>query len=62
LKLYEHELVKGQKLECVSVTLMMNRALDPNIGLVHPKYFSVQSKNDIWWLAAFEVPKEGHEV
>lgn len=61
LKLDESEIIKGQKLERVSITLM-NRALDLDINENHPSYFSVQSENEIWWLAAFEVPKEDHEV
>ena len=48
-------------MERVSITLM-NRALDPRIIPNDPKYFSVQSENDIWWLAAFEVPKEDHAI
>ena len=61
IKLDESEIVKGQKLERVSMTLM-NRALDPIITKKDPRYFSVQSKNEIWWLAAFELPKEDHET
>ena len=61
IKLDESEIVKGQKLERVSITLM-NRALNTTIAEDDQRYFSVQSKNEIWWLAAFEVPKEDHEV
>ena len=61
LKLDESEIVKNQKLERVSLTLM-NRALDAVIRPGDPRYFSVQSENDIWWLADFEVPKETHEI
>lgn len=54
LKLDESEVIKGQKLERVSLTLM-NRALDPTILESDDKHFSVQSENEIWWLGAFEV-------
>ena len=54
LKLDESELIKGQKLERVSLTLM-NRALDASISNADERHFSVQSENEIWWLAAFEV-------
>ena len=43
IKLDESEIVKGQKMERVSITLM-NRALDPGVTPKDPKYFSVQSK------------------
>ena len=49
LKLDESELIKGQKLERVSLTLM-NRALDASISNAEERQFSVQSKNEIWWL------------
>ena len=48
-------------MERVSITLM-NRALDPGVTPNDPKYFSVQSEHDIWWLAAFEVEKEDHAI
>ena len=40
IKLDESEILKGQKMERVSITLM-NRALDPRIAPKDPKYFSV---------------------
>ena len=60
IKLVENEIVKGQKMERVSISLM-NRALDPCVAL-KPKCFSVQSKNNIWWLTASEVAKEDHAI
>lgn len=39
------------------IMILMNRALYPSITRKDPRYFSVQSKNEIWWLVAFEVPK-----
>ena len=54
LKLDESDLIKGQKLERVSLTLM-NRALDASISNADERHFSVQSENEIWWLAADEV-------
>lgn len=53
LKLDESELIKGQKMERVSITLM-NGALQKTNDQ-RDFNFSVQSENDIWWLAAFEV-------
>ena len=61
IKLDESEIVKVQKMEGVSITLM-NRDLDLGVAPEDPKYFSVQYENDIWWLAAFEVAKEGHAI
>jgi len=46
LKLDEAEIVHAQKLERVSITLM-NRALDPSISPMDPKYFSVQSEREV---------------
>ena len=40
----------------------MNRALNTTIAEDDQRYFSVQSENEIWWLATCEVPKEDHEV
>lgn len=53
LKLDESEIVKGQKMERVSITLM-NGALSQTENQEDFR-FSVQSENDIWWLAAFQV-------
>ena len=58
----EAQLVKEHKLERVSICLM-NKALQFAQGdekVVQD--FSVQSERDIWWLAAFETPKECHET
>lgn len=54
LKLDECQIVKERKLERVTITLM-NRALDPTINKGHPKWFSVQSENNIFSLGSFEV-------
>ena len=65
LKLDECVIVKGQKLERMSVTLM-NEALfyakRSSTSEAEKPTFSVQSENEIWWLGAFEVPKETHQV
>ena len=53
LKLDESEIIKGQKMERVSITLM-NGALGQSRHQGDLN-FSVQSENDIWWLAAFQV-------
>lgn len=61
LKLDEAEIVHGQKLERVSITLM-NRALDPTIDRQSKQFFSVQSEQEIWPIACFQVAKESHEI
>lgn len=61
LKLDEAEIVKNQKFERVSITLM-NRALDSEIIEDNPKYFSVQSEKHIWPVASIEVSKETHTI
>lgn len=68
LKLDEAEIIYGQKMERVSITLM-NRALDPTFTSMSPKelkadprYFSVQSEREVWPIASFQVPKESHVV
>ena len=40
----------------------MNRALDPEIQMTSDRYFSVQSEQEIWPVACFQVEKESHEV
>ena len=60
VKLDECEILKNRKLERVSITLM-NRALAYTEGKRQDN-FSVQSENNIWWLGAFEVEKEDHEI
>ena len=54
LKLDECQVVKERKLERVTITLM-NRALDPSIRKGDPRWFSVQSENNIFSLGCFEV-------
>lgn len=61
LKLDEAEIINGKKFERVSLTLM-NRALDPSIQKNSAKYFSVQSEQEIWPIACFQVQKESYEV
>ena len=66
LKLDECQIVKGRRLERLSVTLMNDamqtaKVLGPDAQLRAPT-FSVQSEKEIWWLGAFEVPKETHDV
>lgn len=61
MKLDEAEIVNGKKFERVSITLM-NRALDPDIQRNHALFFSVQSEQEIWPVATFQVEKESYEV
>ena len=74
LKLDECQVVKGQHLERVSLTLM-TRALhgqemeqsplqgnnDDSIHTTGQEYFGVQSEKNIWWLAAFTLYKETYD-
>jgi hypothetical protein len=61
LKLDETEIVRGKKYERLSIALM-NRALDPTMVVDDEKYFSVQSDQEIWPIACFEVLKESYEI
>ena len=61
LKLDEAEVKHGKKYEPVSLTLM-NRALDPAIQKNDDRYFSVQSEQEIWPIACFQVGKESFDV
>ena len=61
LKLDEAEIIHGQKLERVSITIM-NRALDRDNEKNSPCYFSLQSEREIWPVASFQVPKESYEI
>lgn len=68
IKLDEAEIIYGQKMERVSITLM-NRALDPTFREMNQdelkkdrRYFSVQSEREVWPIASFQVPKESHAV
>lgn len=54
LKLDECEILKNKKMERVTITLM-NRVLDQAIAKDDPRYFSVQSENNILSLGSFEV-------
>lgn len=61
LKLDEAEIIYGQKMERLSITLM-NCALNMDIDLKSDKYFSVQSEREIWPVASFRVPRETHQI
>ncbi|MCO5578551.1 hypothetical protein L7F22_032394 [Adiantum nelumboides] len=61
LKFNKCKVLKNKKLERVTITLM-NRALDPSITKQDPRYFSVQSKNNILTLGSFQVDKEIFEI
>lgn len=61
LKLDEAEIVNGKKFERVSITLM-NRALDAKIQVDHERYFSIQSEQEIWPVAMFQVEKVSYDV
>ena len=65
LKLDECQVVKGQCLKRVSITLMNMALVDVDVELnVNKKgntCFGVQSEKNIWWLATFHLPHETHE-
>jgi hypothetical protein len=61
IKLDEAEVVHGQKMERVSITVM-NRALDNRISTESKEYFSVQSEREIWPVATFQIPHETNEI
>lgn len=61
LKLNEAEIIYGQKMERLSIT-MMNRALNMDIDPKSDEYFSVQSEREIWPIASFQVPRETHQI
>lgn len=54
LKLDECEMIKSQKVERVTITLM-NRTLEPSITKEDARFFSVQSENNILPLGSFQV-------
>ncbi|MCO5552125.1 hypothetical protein L7F22_005635 [Adiantum nelumboides] len=60
-KLDECKVLKNKKLERVTITLM-NRDLDPSITKEDPRYFSVQSEDNILTLRSFQVDKENFEI
>lgn len=77
LKLDECQVVKGQRLERVSLTLM-SRALKGsglekedasaeeiergNEARNQQQYYGVQSKKNIWWQSAWALPHESHDT
>ena len=60
IKMDETEVVKGKKLERENLLLM--NITSSNVALEECGNFSVQSKYNTWWLGAFKVDKESHEV
>ena len=54
IKLDECEIIKENKVECVTV-ILMNRALNKPRKENNSKYFSVQSEAHNWWLGSFEI-------
>ena len=66
MKLDEGQIVKGRRLEQLSLTLM-NEVFhvakeSASASEVLTPSFSVQSEKEIWWLGALKVPKETHEA
>ena len=60
IKMDETEVVKGTKLERVSLVLMNIQSSDASMS--KSDNLSVQSQYNTWWLGAFKVDKESHEV
>ena len=60
LKMDEAEIVKQEKMERVSITLMKRALNSPNLSTKNAHYFSVQSEGEIWPIATFQVFKESH--
>jgi hypothetical protein len=60
LKMDEAEIVKEQKFEHVSVTLMNRALFEPKLSKEDSRYFSVQAEGNIWPVATFCVLKETH--
>ncbi len=60
LKMDECEILKDVKMERVAITLM-DRAM-ANMPRDDPRYFSVQSKMNLWWLGTFLVVSETYEA
>ena len=60
IKLDESEIVKDEKMECVRLVLM-NRSLYQE-KIPESMKFSVQSEFNHWWLGAFQVPSEIHQI
>ena len=60
LKMDECEILKDVKMERVAITLM-DRAM-ANMPRDDPRYFSVQSEMNLWWLGTFLVVLETYEA
>ena len=60
LKMDECEILKGVKMERVAITLM-DRAMQ-NMPRDDSRYFSVQSKMNLWWLGTFLVESENYKT
>ena len=60
LKMDECEILKDAKMERVAITLM-DRAI-VNMPRDDPRYFSVQSEMNLWWVGTFLVASENFET
>ncbi len=60
LKMDECEMLKDVKMERVAITLM-DRAM-ANMPRDDPRYFSVQSEMNLWWVGTFLVVSENYET
>ena len=60
LKMDECEILKDVKMERVAITLM-DRAM-ANTARDDPRYFSIQSEMNLWWVGTFMVVSENYEI
>ena len=61
LNMDEAEIVKGEKQERISITLMNWALTNPTLTKKDQRFFSVQSEYNIWPIGTFKVIKESHE-
>jgi len=55
LKMDEAEIIKEQKFECVSITLMNRSLSTTEASVANSKSFSVQAEGHIWPIATFRI-------
>ena len=61
LKLDEAQILKGQKMERISISIM-NRALEYSQCKRDTQGYKVQSEMELWWIGSAQVPVESHET
>lgn len=61
LKLDEAQILKCQKMERISISIM-NRSLEYSQNRRDTPGFKVQSEMELWWIGSAQVPVESHET